>query len=75
MIKLIQDNGECNNKYGLECGCYTVNVNESLLQFECRNFFNWRTSTKKYNSYAERVNALGSHKRDKFIAYLSTKGY
>ena len=75
MISLIQDNGTCNNKYGLDSGCYTVKVNENLLKFECRNYFNWGTPAKKYNSFYARVNALGSNKRDEFIAYLITQGY
>ena len=75
MLKLMQDNGNCNSNYGLEPGCYTAKVDENTLKFECRNFFNWRTSTKKYNSFYARVNSLGSHKRNEFIAYLVTQGY
>ena len=74
MFTLIQDNGYNNHEYGLDSGCYTIKVDENTLKFECRNFFKWRTPTKKYNSFYTRVNSLGSHKRDEFIAYLATQG-
>lgn len=65
MITLTQDNGGCN---GFQKR--TVRISEEKLASELRQFFGWR----KYVTYA-RLMREGSHNYDRFIKYLSEKGY
>lgn len=44
---------------------------DSLL----KEFFGWRTPTKKYNTFWERYTRLGSSQFDAFIAFLIQRGY
>lgn len=70
-IKLVQDNNWNNkhNKKGLE-----IDVN--TLEYELKLFFEWKTPTKKYNTFRERFSKLGSTDHDKFINHLiNSKGY
>ncbi len=71
MIKLSQDNDWSNkdNKRGIV-------IDKEILEYELKLFFNWRTTTKRFNTFRERFSRLGSTEYDKFINYLiDNKGY
>lgn len=63
--KLTQDNGACN-----DFEKRSVKIHDSLLVSELRKYFGWRKDVT-----AERMYKLGSSDYDKFINYLSKKGY
>lgn len=63
---LTQDNGACNDFMGK----ITVEINDSNLVYELKNFFGWRKDIT-----AERLYKEGSSKFDLFIKYLSERGY
>jgi hypothetical protein len=62
---LTQDNGACN-----DFEKRSVSIDDSALVMELRNFFGWRKDIT-----ANRLFKEGSHNFDKFIKYLSEKGY
>lgn len=62
---LTQDNGGCN-----DFKKRTVNIYDSDLVMELRNFFGWRKDVT-----SNRLHKQGSHDFDLFIKYLSEKGY
>lgn len=71
MIKLSQDNNWSNkkNKRG-------ITIDQKVLEYELKLFFNWRKPTKRFNTFRERFLSLGSTDYDKFINYLiDNKGY
>lgn len=52
-----------------------VDIPKKDIEFVISNVTNWRTPTKKYTTFLERFNALGSTKRDRYIAALMNMGY
>ena len=52
-----------------------IEATKSDIEYEAKRFFNWRGSTKKYNSIYERVMAQGSSKFDDLIIYMVEQGY
>ena len=52
-----------------------IEATRSDIEFEAKRFFNWRGSTKKYNSVFDRVMAQGSSKFDDFVIYMVEQGY
>lgn len=73
-IKLRQDNGNCNKNYGLNNGCYSLELSEDDFNKYVKIFFNWHTPTKKYVNLLDRYNHVNSKQHDDFIAsVLSSK--
>lgn len=64
---LTQDNGGGNK---VPFSKITVEIFNSDLERELRNFFGWRKDVTR-----ERLSKEGSHNYDSFIRYLSEKGY
>ena len=62
---LTQDNGSCNDFKKLK-----VTIKQSVLEKELKTFFGWRKDVNY-----ERLLKQGSSEYDKFILYLSNKGY
>lgn len=53
----------------------SVRIDKKTLTYEVRSYFNWRTPTKRYNTFIERFYGLGSYDYDNFINHLIRKGY
>ncbi|MDT0700411.1 hypothetical protein [Staphylococcus chromogenes] len=70
MITLTQDNGSCN---GFEI--LTVEIEEFEIAYLCKRFFGWRTPTKKYKTFKDRLMSQGSRNYDEFINYCFNLGY
>lgn len=64
---LIQDNGGGND---IPFRKITVEIYDSALVRELKNFFGWRKDVTR-----NRLSKEGSHNYDSFIKYLSEKGY
>lgn len=69
MVRLRADNKTINGKVPV------VEAVKSDIETEAKHFFNWRSSTKKYNSIFDRVMAQGSSKFDNFVIYMAEQGY
>ena len=69
MVRLKADNKTINGKVPV------IEASKSDIEFEAKRFFNWRGSTKKYNSIFDRVMAQGSSKFDGLIIYMVEQGY
>lgn len=70
-IKLSQDNN-WRNKYNKR----GITIDRQTLEYELKSFFNWRTPTKKFNTFRQRYFNLGSTDYDRFINHLiDNKGY
>ena len=69
-IKLTQDNN-WNNKYNKR----GLTIDKNILEYELKRYFKWRTPTKKFNTFTQRLFSLGSTEYDNFINYLINKGY
>ena len=65
MKTLIQDNSD---KLSIR-----ANIND--IEYHAKMFFNWRSSTKRYDSIIDRVYSLGSTDYDKLIKYMYDLGY
>lgn len=52
-----------------------ISIERRILEEYAKKFFNWRTPTMKYESYSERVYALGSSDYDRLITFLHKLGY
>lgn len=52
-----------------------VTIEIAILTYEIKRYFKWLSPTKRYNTFVDRLFALGSHEYDKFINYLIKKGY
>ena len=69
MVRLRADNKTLNGKVPV------AEAVKSDIESEAKRFFNWRSSTKKYNSIFDRVMAQGSSKFDDFVIYMVEQGY
>ena len=65
MKTLRQDNS---NKLSITATVYDI-------EYHAKMFFNWKTSTKRYNSILDRVYGLGSTDYDALIKYMHDLGY
>ena len=66
-MKFTQDNGACNENPMTKI---TVEIDDRELGRELRSYFGWRKNINK-----DRLLAQGSHDYDRFIKYLSERGY
>ena len=53
----------------------TVKTSRQVIEQEAKKFFNWRGSTKRYDSVFDRVMGQGSSSFDDFVVYMVEQGY
>lgn len=54
----------------------SIQIDGHTLVYEARKFFGWKTPTKRYSSFLDRFDGLGSYDYDRFINHLiKNKGY
>ena len=69
--KLIQDNGMQNKGYNK----IEVEISQGNLHFEILKYFKWRKNKDDILYNIKRFKGLGTTEHDRFIKYLSNKGY
>ncbi len=52
-----------------------VQIDRDTLIYELKRYFNWKSPTKRYNTFIERFYGLGTTQYDKFINHLIKLGY